>query len=162
MASDMANPVLMLRNPASSCFISYAWSGAPNLGDNEHRAWVYRLADGLSQLRIRAIIDYNFLSPVRITKAIIRQSLASADTVLIVYSDDYLDRMDKPETGVGFEYKTLRSNRALWRKTIPIRRSVSANEHKLFDAEARFVPSFEEGDLPSNLNAVMRIASTRA
>lgn len=139
----MHNPSLVLRPATASCFISYSWTGRCDYPANAYRCWVYRLADALSRCGLRPIIDYNFLEPALVNREVIQRSLDSSDTILIVYSDEYVERMGNPNTGVGFEYGLLRSRGDLWAKTVPIRRGLQDREGDAFTIETRFMDNLE-------------------
>jgi hypothetical protein len=148
-------PIVIFGAEQASCFVSYAWRGRTGLPENEHRAWVYRLADALALAGYRAVVDFNFLAPASINEDVIRKNLVECDRILIVYSDDYLERRARPETGVGFEYGLVSSQADLWKKSIPIRRAVRDREAELFAIERRFVTSFENGDVSANVSTLV-------
>lgn len=139
----MHNPGIVLRQALASCFISYAWRGRRDYPPNLHRGWVYRLADSLSRCGLLPVIDHNFLAPALVNRKVIERALEQCDRILLVYSDDYVDRMDDPRTGVGFEYGLIRARPKLWAKTIPIRRGLRDREEALFSRETRLVEDFE-------------------
>jgi TIR domain len=157
----MHNPILLFGPDKGTCFISYAWRGHPDLAEHEHRAWTYRLADALALAGYRPVIDFNFLAPALVSREVIESKLIAANHVLIVYSDEYIRRRARPQTGVGFEWHLLSSDPALWSKTIPIRRNLTDEEAALFAAETRFVMSFEEGDLTANTSILAHEISKR-
>lgn len=142
-AELMHNPSVVLRPAIASCFISYAWTGCRDYPVNAFRGWVYRLADALSRCGLRPIIDYNFLAPALVNREVIQRSLDDSDAVLIVYSDDYVERLNDPATGVGFEYGLIQSRADLWAKTVPIRRGLRDREADAFKIEPRFVDDLE-------------------
>lgn len=150
----MHNPSLVLRPAAGSCFISYAWQGRPDFPEHSYRCWVYRLADALSRSGIRPVIDYNFLAPASVTREVIEHSLAASDTIILIYSDAYIERIGDPRTGVGFEYELIRSRPDLWAKTVPIRRGLREREAEAFRLEARFVDDFEGESLGAEASAL--------
>lgn len=137
------NPIAVLDQPTANVFISYAWRGREGLGANVHQQWAYRFADALSQAGVRPVIDFNFLSPTLVTKDTIRKEIEQADRVIIIYSDQFVTRMNDPSTGVGYEYDLLRSNGSFWAKTVPIRRDLRQKADTLFAIDGRFVYDFE-------------------
>lgn len=139
----MHNPSLVFRPAFASCFISYSWTGRSDYPSNAYRCWVYRLADALSRCGLRPVIDHNFLESALVTREVIQRALDDSEAILIVYSDDYLERLDNPETGVGFEYGLVRSRMDLWSKAFPIRRGLRDRDADAFKVEPRFVGDFE-------------------
>jgi hypothetical protein len=139
----MHNPSVVLRPPIASCFISYSWTGRRDLPANAYRCWVYRLADALSRYGLRPIIDYDFLAPTLVSREVIQRFLDDSDAILIIYSDEYLERIGNPTTGVGFEYGLIRSRVDLWAKTVPLRRGLRDREADVFTAESRFIDDLE-------------------
>lgn len=151
-----ANPTVLYRRPATDAFVSYAWAGADRLPSNAHRAWVYAFADALAQSDVQAIVDYSFLSPKVVTNEVIVRSMDEAAHVVIVYSDAYLERIDREGTGVSLEYGLIRAKHELWSKSLPIRRDVYDRERELYSREERFVLSFERDDLATATSMLAR------
>ena len=76
-------------------FISYCWE------DDEHTAWVRRLAEDLSHwVKIR--IDQKLPLGVELNR-FMEQAVATSDKVLIIATPEYKDRADNRKRGVGYE-----------------------------------------------------------
>ena len=76
-------------------FVSYCWE------DDEHTAWVKRLAEDLSQwVKIR--IDQKLPLGVELNR-FMEQAVATSNKVLIIATPEYKDRADNRKRGVGYE-----------------------------------------------------------
>lgn len=76
-------------------FISYCWE------DDEHTAWVRRLAEDLSRwVKIR--IDQKLPLGIELNR-FMEQAVATSDKVLIIATPEYKDRADNRKRGVGYE-----------------------------------------------------------
>lgn len=83
-------------------FISYCWE------DDEHVAWVRKLANDLSK-DFEVVIDQDLPYGAELTK-FMEDSIASADKVLIIATPNYKDRSDKRQHGVGYETSLITSD----------------------------------------------------
>lgn len=87
-------------------FVSYAWTSHP------HREWVRQLASTLSALGYEVFIDADVDYSDSLTGFM--QRAASAEHVLLVVDENYVDRADNvPTSGVGVENEALS---AVWRE----------------------------------------------
>ena len=92
-----ANMKLDIVVPSSkkTVFISYCWE------NDEHTAWVRRLAEDLSHwVKIR--IDQKLPLGVELNR-FMEQAVATSDKVLIIATPEYKDRADNRKRGVGYE-----------------------------------------------------------
>lgn len=85
-------------------FISYSW-------DNEqHKQWVKKLADELSESGITVILDQNDLVLGDPLPQFMEQSIAGSDYVLIICTPQYKQKADARKGGVGYEESIITSD----------------------------------------------------
>lgn len=115
-----------VKNAESSVFISYSWD------DENHKAWVLKLADELSRDGIFVILDRYELRAGKSIPHFVEQSIAKADKILIIFTPNYKLKADKRNGGVGYEYSimnvSLYQNQTNNEKVIPILRSGSQQD----------------------------------
>ena len=101
-------------------FISYSHD------DDEHKTWVWSLAERLKDYNIDVILDKTHLKLGDSIPQFIEQSLERAIKVLIIFTPNYKLKADKRSGGVGYEYsivnQDLYENQKGTGKIIPIRR----------------------------------------
>jgi hypothetical protein len=107
-------------------FISYSWD------DDEHNAWVLRLAEKLVKSGIEVILDKYKLSLGKSLPHFIEQSIASANRILIIFTPNYRLKADKRSGGVGYEYSIMNNdlynNQTMNDKVIPVLRKGNMQE----------------------------------
>lgn len=84
--------------PQPIVFISYAWQ------DEDHQAWILRLASDLQGNGVEVIIDRWDLRPGGDVAAFMDQGIARAQHVLLVCTDAFAERADGRRGGVGYEH----------------------------------------------------------
>ncbi len=107
-------------------FISYSWD------DDEHNAWVLRLAERLTKNGIEVILDKYKLRLGKSLPHFIEESIALAQRVLVIFTPNYRLKADKRTGGVGYEYSILNNdlynNQTMNDKIIPVLRKGSMQE----------------------------------
>ncbi len=105
--------------------ISYSWD------NEEHQAWVKKLADDLEENSIDVILDQDNLSYGAELTSFMEKSIAKADRVLCILTPNFKKKTDGEEGGVGYEYSIIK-NEILMRKDI---------------AKNKFIPILREGSI---------------
>lgn len=85
-------------------FISYSHD------TQEHKKWVLELASRLRNNGIDAILDQFELQPGADLPHFMESHLASSDKILMVCTDNYVDKANKGQGGVGYEKMIITSN----------------------------------------------------
>lgn len=86
-------------------FISYSWDS------NQHKAWVKKLADKLTQRRgVHVILDQYDLKIGSNMNHFMENALKEAEKVLIILTPNYAKKADKRRGGVGHEYSIIDSD----------------------------------------------------
>jgi hypothetical protein len=89
-----------------TAFISYSWDSS------EHKEWVLKLAEWLRGVGIDVSLDQWDLKPGDDIAAFMTEQLLSSDYVIMVCTDNYIDRAKVRSSGVAFEGSIIRSERA--------------------------------------------------
>lgn len=89
---------------APKAFISYSHD------TQEHKKWVLELATRLRNNGIDAILDQFELQPGSDIPHFMETNLASADKILMICTDKYVDKANKGQGGVGYEKMIVTSN----------------------------------------------------
>jgi hypothetical protein len=84
--------------PPPKVFISYSW------GSPEHEHWVASLAGYLRGLGIDAQLDKWSVHPGHDLPTFMEQSMRSADRVLLICTEDYVEKALQRRGGVGYEH----------------------------------------------------------
>ncbi|MCX7110939.1 MAG: SUMF1/EgtB/PvdO family nonheme iron enzyme [Proteobacteria bacterium] len=101
-------------------FISYSWDSDP------HKAWVKTLADRLIGSGVEVIIDQYDCTSGDNFLAFMEKSVAIAERVLLILTENFKDKADKRERGVGYEGQVISAELyedGLSNKFIPVLRS---------------------------------------
>jgi hypothetical protein len=100
-------------------FLSYSWEG------DDHKAWVRALAEQLQTDGIQVIFDRWYLKLGQDKLHFMESAVADSDYVAIICTEEYANRANQREGGVGFESMIITSEIAehmLTDKLIPILR----------------------------------------
>lgn len=107
-------------------FISYSWD------DDEHNAWVLKLAEKLIKDGIEVILDKYKLTFGKSLPHFIEQSIAAAHRILVIFTPNYRLRADGRTGGVGYEYSIMNAelyaNQINNDKVIPVLRKGTMQE----------------------------------
>lgn len=107
-------------------FISYSWD------DNDHEAWVLKLASVLSDNGVSVILDKYELRAGRNLIHFMEQAIKRANKVIVVFTPNYKLKAEHRKGGVGYEYSIL--NAGLYKnqtendKIIPVLRKGTQDE----------------------------------
>jgi hypothetical protein len=85
-------------------FISYSWDS------DEHKKWVYNLAEKLAEKGIRVILDQYSLRLGKSLPHFVEQSISKSDKILIIFTPNYRLKADGRSGGVGYEYSIMNAN----------------------------------------------------
>ncbi len=77
-------------------FITYCWE------NDEHNAWVHKLASDLDKAGFDVVIDIKQPLGIELNR-FMEQTIANVDKVLIIATPEYKKRADNRECGVGYE-----------------------------------------------------------
>jgi len=117
-----------LENKNIKIFVSYSWDS------EEHKKWVLKLADDLSQY-IHVSLDQYDLSAGKPINLFVEEKIKESDKVLILMTPEYASRADKRVKGAGYEYSIINTDLArnleIYKdksKYIPILRSGNDNK----------------------------------
>lgn len=104
-----------------SVFISYGWD------NDDHRSWVYTLADRLS-------VDFNVMIDEKLPlgtnlDTFMEQLVTNADRVLLILTPEYKEKADNRQNGVGYE-------------SVLISRQLYLNQ-----GTSKFIPIIRKGDV---------------
>lgn len=83
--------------PSPIVFISYSHD------TDDHKTWVRRLATDLRSNSVDAILDEWRLSPGQDVAAFMQRGITESDRVLLVCTDEYVQRTETGTGGVGYE-----------------------------------------------------------
>jgi len=97
-AGIIAKAVLPPQARPPKVFISYSWDSP------EHRQWVAQLATYLRQNGIDVILDQWHLWGGADVPAFMHRSLQEADRVLVICTQNYVEKANRRAGGVGFEH----------------------------------------------------------
>lgn len=100
-------------------FLSYSWEG------EDHKDWVKALAERLQADGIQVIFDRWYLKPGQDKLHFMESAVADSDYVAIICTEDYANRANQREGGVGWESMIITSEVAahmLTDKFIPVLR----------------------------------------
>jgi hypothetical protein len=134
-------------------FISYSHDSAT------HKEWVLQLATRLRQAGIDAILDMWDLGPGDDLPAFMERNLASADRVLMICTDKYVDKANAGTGGVGYEkmivtadlMRSIDSN-----KVIPIIRQGGTNIVPTFLSTKRYLDFSREEQFEFGFDELVR------
>jgi hypothetical protein len=105
---------------APTAFISYSWD------DDEHKAWVWALAERLRKDGVDVILDRWALVPGDQLPAFMEQAIRDNDFVVIICTPRYQARSNSRTGGVGYEGDIMTGevlSRRDTRKFIPVLRT---------------------------------------
>jgi TIR domain len=126
-------------------FISYSWD------DEQHKEWVFNLAERLCSDGIDVILDRYYLKPGKNLSHFVEQSITKADRIIIVFTPNYKLKADRRAGGVGYEYSIMNAdlynNQIANEKVIPVLRAGSKE-----DSIPAFMQQFIHIDTRNNDN----------
>jgi len=97
-AGIIPTPQLLPQARPPKVFISYSWDSP------EHSQWVASLAAYLRQRGIDAILDQWHVSPGEDLGLFMERSVRESDRVLLVCSENYVEKAARRRGGVGYEH----------------------------------------------------------
>lgn len=125
----------------------------------EHKLWVLKLAGDLRRNGVDAIIDQWNLSPGDDIATFMEQGLTSAERVIVVCSERYVQRANSSQGGVGYEKMIVTAElieNLGTKKFIPIVRNGGAPAVPIFLGYRLFIDFEEDSKYPSMLEALLR------
>jgi hypothetical protein len=139
----------MVQEISPTIFVSYSWDS------EEHCKWVTKLACVLKENGVEALIDRYEVFPGSNLEEYMKLGLSNSRKVICICTDNYIAKMNDPETGVGKEsiiINTLQRNEFV----IPVIRN---NSRKLLPESLRgkFYISFDEGSYDEKVEYLLRI-----
>ncbi|MBB5327804.1 toll/interleukin-1 receptor domain-containing protein [Tunturiibacter gelidoferens] len=112
---------------APRVFLSYSWEG------DEHKAWVRALAERLQKDGIQILFDKWYLKLGQDKLYFMEQAVTQSDFVAIVCTENYAEKANSREGGVGYESMIITGEVA---------------EHMLTD---KFIPVLRQGSFKTSL-----------
>src|SRR5713226_7260585 len=87
--------------PAPTCFISYSWD------DEEHQAWVLRLATSLRSAGVEILLDQWDVHLGTDLTAFMERSISDSQYVLLVCTPVFAQKANLRKGGVGYEQSVV-------------------------------------------------------
>lgn len=134
-------------------FISYSHDS------QEHKKWVLELAIRLRNNGIDAIIDQFELKPGDDVPHFMETNLSSADKVIMICSERYVEKANKGEGGVGYEKMIVTSNllkRIDENKVIPVVRQKGGTAVPTFLNSKLYINFSKDDDYEYNYDDLVR------
>jgi hypothetical protein len=139
---------------APSVFISYSHDSEP------HRQWVLRLATDLREKGVNASLDHWDLAPGQDIAAFMERSVTTADRVLLVCTESYVERTNCGAGGVGYERLIVSAelvNRIDTKKFVPIvRQATVPRAIPTFLGLRRYIDFSADTDYQQRLDELVR------
>ncbi len=134
-------------------FISYSHDS------QGHRQWVLKLAADLRTNGVDAVIDQWDLSPGEDIPTFVEQSLKSADRVVTVCSERYVERANNGHGGVGYEKMIVTAElieNLGTKKFVPIVRNAGTPPIPTFLGYRLYIDFEDDAKYPTNLETLIR------
>jgi len=125
----------------------------------EHKKWVLELASRLRNNGIDAILDQFELQPGADVPHFMETHLASADKVLMICTDKYVEKANKGQGGVGYEKMIITSNLLKSideNKIIPIIRQTAGSEVPTFLKTKLYINFSRQDDFEFSYDDLVR------
>ncbi len=114
-------------------FISYSWD------DEEHKDWVLKLANRLSDDGVEVILDRFYLRPGANLQYFVENNIGRAQRVIIIFTPNYKLKADKRTGGVGYEYSIM---------NVELYNNLTKNE--------KFIPLLRKGNMSESIPTFMQ------
>lgn len=125
----------------------------------EHKQWVLKLAADLRSNGVDTMIDHWDLSPGDDIPTFMEQGLSSAESVVVVCSERYVQRANCGQGGVGYEKMIVTAElieNLGTKKFIPIVRNGGTPAAPIFLGYRLYIDFEEDSKYPSMLEALLR------
>lgn len=134
-------------------FISYSHDSL------EHKKWVNELGTRLRNNGIDAILDQWELKPGDDLPHFMETHLASAESIIMVCTETYVQKANKGQGGVGYEKMIITSNLLKnidTNKVIPIIRQIGTNDIPTFLKTKLYIDFSKNSDYEYNIDELIR------
>lgn len=141
-------------NPPPRVFISYSHDSA------EHKKWVLDFSTTLRNRGVDAILDQWDLQPGDDLPHFMETHLEGADYVLMICTEQYVEKANKGEGGVGYEKMIITStllSKIDVNKVIPIIRQSGTDNRPTFLKSKLYINFSNDADLEYNLDDLLRV-----
>ena len=135
-------------------FISYSHDSA------EHKGWVLDFATTLRNRGVDAVLDQWDLKPGGDLPHFMETELASCDFALMICTENYVEKANAGEGGVGYE-KMIMTSSLLGKidssKVIPIIRQDGTNHRPTFLKSKLYIDFSKDSDVEYNFDDLLRV-----
>jgi len=125
----------------------------------EHKQWVLKLASDLRRNGVDAVVDQWNLSPGDDIAVFMEQGLTSAERVVVVCTEGYVQRANNGQGGVGYEKMIVTAeliDNLGTKKFIPIVRNAGKPAVPTFLGYRLYIDFEDDSKYPSMLDALIR------
>ena len=133
--------------------ISYSWD------DEQHKAWVLKLATDLRELGIDVTLDRWEIRPGKLLPHFMERAITDSDRVICVMTPNYKKKTDNLEGGVGSEYSIISAEikeNVKTEKFIPLFRDGNENDVPTFLKGRTYVDMRNDANYSEQIEELVR------